>query len=303
MGPTASGKTELAVRLAKELPIDIISVDSVMVYRGLNIGSAKPSAQTLVAAPHRLVDICDPSESYSAAHFCNDALREIQISIQNQRTPLLVGGTFLYYKALQYGLSPLPSADEFIRNKLSLQAKDIGWKAMHERLQSIDLDSAARIHHNDPQRIQRALEIYEITGKTMSELVNCSNNKQFPYPILKIVVATQDRGRLHCNIADRFKQMLNQGLIDEVEALYSRKDLHVNLPAIRSVGYRQVWEYLAGDIDKKKMQEQAIIATRQLAKRQFTWLRSDAEVDWLDATSETIFDQVLKRVKAIPSCS
>jgi len=301
MGPTASGKTELAVRLSKELPIDIISVDSVMVYRGLDIGSAKPSAKILATAPHRLIDICDPSESYSAAQFCDDALAEIKASFSHKRIPLLVGGTFLYFKALQNGLSPLPSADQTVRQQLALQAENIGWKAMHARLQNIDPDSAIRIHYNDPQRIQRALEVYDITGKTMSELVNCSNNKQLPYPILKIVVANKDRAQLHRNIANRFQKMLNQGLVAEVEALYSREDLHAELPAIRAVGYRQVWEYLAGDIDKQAMQEQAVIATRQFAKRQFTWLRSDAEVDWLDATSETIYEQVLKRVKAIPS--
>jgi len=301
MGPTASGKTELAIRLSEELPVDIISVDSVMVYRGLDIGSAKPSAKILKKAPHRLIDICDPSESYSAAQFCDDALREIKVSLDNNRTPLLVGGTFLYFKALQNGLSPLPSADQSVRQQLSQQAQSIGWKAMHARLQKIDPDSATRIHHNDPQRIQRALEVHEITGKTMSELVSCSNNKQFPYPILKIVIANKDREQLHRNIANRFQKMLNQGLVAEVEVLYSREDLHAGLPAIRAVGYRQVWEYLAGDIDKETMQEQAVIATRQFAKRQFTWLRSDTEVDWLDATSETIFEQVLKRVKAIPS--
>ncbi|MFV2054879.1 MAG: tRNA (adenosine(37)-N6)-dimethylallyltransferase MiaA [Thiohalomonadales bacterium] len=298
MGPTASGKTELVVRLAQELPIDIISVDSVMVYKGLDIGTAKPDAAMQALAPHALIDTCEPSESYSASRFCQDAQNEIEKSHNKGRIPILVGGTFLYFKALQHGISPLPSADEVIRKQLCRDGDQLGWQAMHRRLQEVDPLSATRIHPNDPQRIQRALEVYLISGEPMSTLIGKYPLQKLPYPVRKIVVATHDRANLRAKIAKRFIEMLNQGLVAEVEALYDRKDLHAELPAIRAVGYRQVWQYLEGKIDKNTMQERAITATRQFAKRQFTWLRSESDGDWLEATSTTIYHEVLKKLRS-----
>jgi tRNA dimethylallyltransferase len=274
MGPTATGKTELAIQLCRELPCDIISVDSVMVYRGLDIGSAKPDAETLKAAPHRLIDICDPSEAFSAAQFRQRALAEIEDSLARGRIPLLVGGTMLYFRALLQGLSPLPSADPGIRAQLEAEAERHGWAHLHARLAAVDPAAAARIHANDPQRIQRALEVFELTGEPLSAWFGREVDNALPCRVLKVVLTAADRAVLHQRIAQRFHAMLEQRLVEEVEGLYQRGDLHANLPALRAVGYRQVWGYLAGEWDYDAMVEKGIVATRQLAKRQMTWLRN-----------------------------
>ena len=300
MGPTASGKTDLAIFLTEHFPIDIISVDSALVYRGLNIGSAKPSAEELAKAPHRLLDVVDPSEPYSAARFRKDALREIESIIAAGRIPLLVGGTMLYFRALLEGLSKLPESDEATRKKLEQQAKKIGWEKMHQRLAEVDVEAAERIHPNDPQRISRALEVYEMTGKPMSQLQKEQKSEPLPYEVLKLALIPSERAVLHQRIEKRFGQMLESGLIDEVKTLRSRGDLHEDLPAIRAVGYRQVWDYLESRIDYTEMQERGVIATRQLAKRQLTWLRSEKDLIIYDLsryTEQHIQDNALKTVK------
>jgi len=294
MGPTASGKTDLAISLVERLNCEIISVDSALVYRGMDIGTAKPDAQTLARAPHRLIDIIDPAESYSAARFRDDALREMAEITAAGRIPLLVGGTMLYYRALQQGLSQLPEGDPEIRAAIEAEAARLGWQALHERLANIDPESAARIHPNDPQRLSRALEVYELTGQPLSVLWREQERGAFPYRAVKLAVAPTDRALLHERIARRFQMMLQQGFIEEVEALYQRGDLHPELPSIRCVGYRQVWSFLAGEWDRETMVERGIIATRQLAKRQFTWLRSEAQLAWLDSLSDKLLEKTLK---------
>ncbi len=300
MGPTASGKTDLAIYLTEHFPVDIISVDSAMVYRGLNIGSAKPSVEELQKAPHRLIDVVDPLEIYSAARFRKDALKEMAKIIQAGRIPLLVGGTMLYFRALLQGLSELPESDEVIRKKLEQQAKEIGWEKMHQRLAEVDAEAAERIHPNDPQRISRALEVYEMTGTAMSQLQKEQKAEPLAYQVLKLALIPSDRALLHQRIEKRFSQMLEQGLIDEVKTLRNRGDLHQDLPAIRAVGYRQVWDYLDGIIDYTEMQERGVIATRQLAKRQLTWLRSEKDLTIYDLSRDSmqhIQENVLKTVK------
>ena len=306
MGPTASGKTDLAIFLSEHFPVDIISVDSALVYRGLNIGSAKPSAEELAKAPHRLLDVVDPAEAYSAARFRKDALREMDEIIKAGRIPLLVGGTMLYFRALLQGLSELPASDEATRTKLEQQAKEIGWEKMHERLAEVDVEAAKRIHPNDPQRISRALEVYEMTGKAMSQLQKENKAEPLPYEVLKLALIPSDRAFLHQRIEKRFGLMLEQGLIDEVKSLRNRGDLHKDLPAIRAVGYRQVWEYLDSIIDYTEMQERGVIATRQLAKRQLTWLRSEKDLTIYDLSrysEQHIQESVLKTVKKYLSSS
>jgi tRNA dimethylallyltransferase len=295
MGPTAAGKTDLAVTLVEQLPMDIISVDSVMVYRGMDIGSAKPDSATLARAPHRLIDIRDPAEAYSAAQFREDALREMAEISGEGRIPLLVGGTMLYFRALLSGLSSLPSADAEIRTRLEAEAAVEGWASLHRRLADVDAAAAARIHPNDPQRIQRALEVYELTGVPLSDLQQQQQVDQpLPYRIIKLAVAPAERSILHQRIAQRFEQMLREGLVEEVESLRQRGDLHLDLPALRAVGYRQVWEFLDGDIGYTEMVERGIIATRQLAKRQFTWLRSEPSLTLLDSLDGRLRDKALK---------
>ncbi|MBD3610488.1 MAG: tRNA (adenosine(37)-N6)-dimethylallyltransferase MiaA [Gammaproteobacteria bacterium] len=293
MGPTASGKTDLAVKLVENHPFEIISVDSALVYRQMDIGTAKPDQDTLQRAPHRLIDICDPAESYSAARFRQDALREMAEITEQGKIPLLAGGTMLYYRALLDGLSPLPSADSDVRQMLEQEMERDGLEAMHKRLASVDPEAAARIHPNDPQRIQRALEVYEISGKSMSQLYREQVSEQLPYRVCKLVVAPQSRDILHERIAHRFSLMMEQGLVEEVTRLFERGDLHLDLPSMRAVGYRQVWQYLSGEMDKQMMIEKGIIATRQLAKRQYTWLRSEADVTWFDSLSISLYDDVL----------
>ncbi len=293
MGPTAAGKTDLALELVRHLPCDIISVDSALVYRGMDIGTAKPGPDVLAAAPHRLIDIRDPSEAYSAAQFRDDALREMAQITQAGRIPLLVGGTMLYFRALQQGLSDMPSADGAVRARLEAEADGLGWAALHARLAQVDPLAAQRIHPNDPQRIQRALEVYELSGVPMSELYAQHAAVQLPYRLLKLVVSPTDRAVLHRRIEARFHVMLDAGFVDEVAKLRSRGDLHADLPSIRAVGYRQAWRYLEGDVAYSEMVERAIISTRQFAKRQMTWLRSTQDAVWFDG-GQNIFDEVLQ---------
>jgi tRNA dimethylallyltransferase len=278
MGPTGTGKTDLAVELHKHFPIEIISVDSALVYKGLDIGSAKPDAATLAEAPHRLIDFLDPSQPYSAADFREDALREMADISARGKIPVLVGGTMLYFRALEYGLSALPPANPAIRARLEAEAATHGWQALHDRLASIDPLAAQRIHPNDPQRLQRALEVFELTGQSLTELQQAEWHEACPYQLLKIALIPEDRGWLHARLAQRFDQMLQQGAVDEVRKLLARGDLDTHLPAIRAVGYRQIWDYLINEIDYNQMRDRAIVATRQLAKRQMTWLRSEKDV-------------------------
>ena len=278
MGPTGTGKTDLAVELRKHFPVDIISVDSALVYRGMDIGSAKPDAATLVQAPHRLIDFLDPSQPYSAAEFRTDALREMADISAQGKIPLLVGGTMLYFRALEHGLSALPPANPAIRARLEAEAAAHGWQALHDRLASIDPVAALRIHPNDPQRLQRALEVFELTGTSLTDLQQAEWHEPCPYQLFKIVLVPENRAWLHARLAQRFDQMLQQGVIDEVGKLLARGDLDTHLPAIRAVGYRQIWDYLINEIDYNQMRDRAIVATRQLAKRQMTWLRSEKDV-------------------------
>ena len=280
MGPTAAGKTDLAVAMVEAFDMDIVSVDSAMVYRGMDVGTAKPDADILARAPHRLINICDPADPYSAGRFRDDALREIAAIQAAGRTPLLVGGTMLYYRALLGGIAELPASQATVRDPLLAQLEVQGAPAMHQRLAEIDPVAATRIHPNDPQRILRGLEVHAITGRTLTEWQN-QTPPGLAQPVLKIAVMPEDRAVLHERIERRFHQMLADGLIDEVEALYRRGDLNPDLPSIRAVGYRQVWKYLAGDYDREEMIERGIIATRQLAKRQYTWLRSERDLHQL----------------------
>lgn len=309
MGPTASGKTDLAIELARVLPCEIISVDSALIYRGMDIGTAKPSAELLAEFPHRLIDIRDPAESYSAAEFRGDALAAMAEITAAGRIPLLVGGTMLYFKALLEGLADMPSADPQIRAQLEAQAAAEGLAALHAELTRVDPESAARIHPNDPQRLVRALEVYRASGLSMSEhrrrqvLQNLHSaapqGQALPYTVAHLAIAPAQRQVLHERIARRFHLMLEQGLVAEVEALHARGDLHPGLPSIRSVGYRQVWEYLEGRLTREEMIERGIIATRQLAKRQFTWLRSWSHLHWLDSLACDNLPRTLKYLQAI----
>ncbi len=297
MGPTASGKTDLAVQLHENIDCEIISVDSALVYRGMDIGTAKPDKALLEKVPHRLIDICDPLESYSAARFlqdANEAIKEIQ---EKGKMPVLVGGTGLYFRALEQGLAELPEANYRIRARLEEEGETEGWQSLHTRLSQIDPAAAARINENDPQRIQRALEVYEITGETMTSLLSEGRKQAFPFPIKKIIMSPEDRSILHERVKQRFIAMLKSGLIEEVETLYQRGDLSLSLPSMRLVGYRQVWRYLDGQTSYEEMQEHAIIATRQLAKRQITWCRSETNADWYDPLESGILSKILENLK------
>ena len=309
MGPTAAGKTDLAIELTKVLPCELISVDSALVYRGMDIGTAKPSKQVLAEFPHRLIDIIDPAESYSAAQFRTDALAAMAEITARGNIPLLVGGTMLYYKALQEGLAEMPAADPEVRQALEEEAQRLGWPALHEQLAAVDPESAARIHPNDPQRLIRALEVYRVSGLSMtahrerqsaqSTDAAASGRAQLPYTVANLAIAPANRQVLHDRIAQRFTQMLEQGFVDEVVALRSRSDLHAGLPSIRAVGYRQVWDHLDGKLTSAEMQERGIIATRQLAKRQFTWLRSWSDLHWLDSLDCDNLPRALKYLGAV----
>ncbi|MEZ5583528.1 MAG: tRNA (adenosine(37)-N6)-dimethylallyltransferase MiaA [Candidatus Competibacteraceae bacterium] len=298
MGPTASGKTGLAVELVKRLPVDIISVDSALVYRGMDIGTAKPDAETQRIAPHRLIDIMEPCEAYSAAQFRHDALQAIADIQAAGRIPLLVGGTMLYYRALQQGLAVLPPADAAVRAQLDAERVSGGLAAMHTRLMQVDPVAAARIHPHDPQRIQRALEVYELTGKPITELYAHHQDKMESFRVLKWVVAPRDRLLLHERIKCRFHAMLTNGFVSEVEKLRARGDLSLDRPAIRAVGYRQIWQHLDGILNYTDMVEKGVAATRQLAKRQLTWLRSETKTHWLDSQSPRLLDQTLSHLRA-----
>jgi tRNA dimethylallyltransferase len=292
MGPTASGKTDLAVRLVERFPFEIISVDSAMVYRGMDIGTAKPGREVQEVAPHRLIDILDPADSYSAARFREDALREAKDIRRKGRWPLLVGGTLLYFRTLERGLADLPDADPEVRRRLEAEAAVSGWAALHARLAVVDPGTAARIHPNDPQRIQRALEVYELSGQPMTALL--AEGGDAGVPLLKLALIPQDRSGLHTRIENRFHRMLEDGLVEEVQRLFERGDLGPDLPSIRAVGYRQVWNYLRGALSYGQMIECGIYATRQYAKRQITWLRSEQNLHWIESESAGIFDAAKK---------
>ncbi|WP_339478358.1 MULTISPECIES: tRNA (adenosine(37)-N6)-dimethylallyltransferase MiaA [unclassified Pseudomonas] len=309
MGPTAAGKTDLAIELTKVLPCELISVDSALVYRGMDIGTAKPSKELLAEFPHRLIDILDPAEAYSAADFRRDALQAMAEITARGKIPLLVGGTMLYYKALVEGLADMPAADPEVRAQIEEEAARLGWQALHEQLAVIDPESAARIHPNDPQRLSRALEVYRVSGQSMTVLrqrqsaqsteAAASGLQQLPYTVANLAIAPANRQVLHRRIEQRFTLMLEQGFIDEVVALRERSDLHAGLPSIRAVGYRQVWDYLDGKLTSAEMQERGIIATRQLAKRQFTWLRSWTDLHWLDSLDCDNLPRALKYLGTI----
>jgi tRNA dimethylallyltransferase len=281
MGATATGKTALACALAERFPLGLVSVDSALVYRGLDIGAAKPDAATLARHPHRLIDIRDPSRPYSAAEFRVDALRAMDGIARERRVPLLVGGTGLYFRALATGLSTLPQADHEVRARIARDAATAGWPAMHAKLGDLDAESARRIRPRDAQRIQRALEIIALTGRPLSEQLSGATQRP-PWRLLKLALVPDDRARLHRRIAERFDAMLAAGFVDEVQALVARADLDAGLPALRAVGYRQALEYLAGSIDAPTFRDRAIFATRQLAKRQITWLRGELDARWID---------------------
>jgi len=282
MGPTASGKTALACELADRFPVELVSVDSALVYRGLDIGAAKPDAVTLRRHPHALIDIRDPAQPYSAAEFRDGALAAMRAITARGRVPLLVGGTGLYFRALQRGLSELPEADPVVRTRLADEAARIGWPAMHARLARLDPAAAARIGPNDAQRLQRALEVIALSGRPLSELQRGGRGEAFPWRVLKLALLPADRAPLHARIAERFDAMLAAGFLDELRTLRARGDLHADLPAIRAVGYRQGWEHLDGQSDAAGFRERAIFATRQLAKRQITWLRAELDARVFD---------------------
>ena len=286
-GPTAAGKTALALALCEHYPFEIISVDSALVYRGMDIGTAKPSVAELARVPHHLIDIRDPAEPYSAAEFRTDALRLMAEISARGRIPLLVGGTMLYYKVLRDGIAAMPAADAAVRAELVAQAEREGWPAMHAQLAAVDPVSAARIHPHHSQRIQRALEVYRLTGRPLSELHREGGSAApLSHRLVALAIAPAERALLHQRIADRFTAMLTEGFIEEVAALRARGDLHLDLPSIRAVGYRQAWLYLDGTIDRAGLVEQGIVATRQLAKRQVTWLRQWPGVQWLLTDAE-----------------
>lgn len=273
LGPTACGKTSCSIALANALNAEIISVDSALVYRDMNIGTAKPDMQERAGIEHHLIDVCSPETAYSAARFCNDALQAISDVHRRGKRALLTGGTMLYFNALENGIAPLPDADPDVRAALSHEAQKLGWPAMHEKLTLIDKVAAERIHPNDPQRIQRALEVYELSGTALSELQK-QTRSSLSVPPIKFALVPDDRAWLHDRIKRRFDNMLSQGFLNEVEQLQANYSLHADLPSMRSVGYRQAWEYLAGDVSQETMIERAEAATRQLGKRQITWIRS-----------------------------
>ena len=296
MGPTASGKTSLAVDLVRQHPFQIVSVDSAQVYRGMDIGTGKPDQQTLAVAPHGLIDIADPSHCYSASEFRRDAIKQIEEIAAQGKVPLLVGGTMLYFRVLRDGLANMPHADAAVRAEIEELANQEGWEAVHQQLGEVDSESAARIHPNDPQRLQRALEVFRVSGLTMTELhrqEQALGKPEQQFNLHFFAIQPEDRSALHEQIEQRFKQMLKDGFIAEVEALYTRNDLNATLPSIKSVGYRQAWQYLDGELDYDGMVEKSIIATRQLAKRQLTWLRSWENLRSLSDSSALSADSVL----------
>ncbi|MBI1732402.1 MAG: tRNA (adenosine(37)-N6)-dimethylallyltransferase MiaA [Gammaproteobacteria bacterium] len=300
MGPTASGKSALALEIARRLPVEIISVDSALVYRDMDIGTAKPPADIRSQVPHHLIDICDPAEVYSAGRFRTDARALIEQISARQRVPLLVGGTGLYFRSLQRGIARLPVADAGIRAQLEADAAAHGWAVLHARLRAVDPEAAARIHPADPQRIQRALEVYLLTGRALSSHLADRNADPLDNRVHKFVLNFSDRRRLHDRIETRFHRMLEAGLLDEVRALYRRGDLTCSHPSMRLVGYRQCWQHLAGEIPFSRLPEKGIAATRQLARRQLTWLRQEPGATWLDPSSADLAGKVLKSLQLAP---
>nr|WP_276316579.1 tRNA (adenosine(37)-N6)-dimethylallyltransferase MiaA [Halomonas flagellata] len=301
MGPTAAGKTDLAIELHERLGLELISVDSAMVYRGMDIGSAKPSASELARAPHRLIDIRDPADPYSAADFREDALREMRRISAAGGVPLLVGGTMMYLRQLLFGVANLPSSDPAVRAELERDVERGGLAALHAELARVDPASAARIHPNDPQRLMRALEVYRLSGQTLSELWQAQRPETFPWRVLSIGLTPFDRRELHARIEARFEQMLAAGLVGEVAALRARGDLHAELPSMKSVGYRQTWSFLDGEYDREALRHRGIVATRQLAKRQLTWMRGWAGLHWVDSLGPDPRGEVLKLVREFGS--
>lgn len=300
MGPTASGKTAATIRLCEALPVEIISVDSALVFNEMDIGTAKPDAATLLKAPHHLINLISPVEAYSVAHFRSDALALMADITARGKIPLLVGGTMLYFKALQEGLSGLPEADPEVRAHLDREAAKIGWPAMHEKLALIDPKTALRLKPNDMQRIQRALEVFALTGQTMTALYAQQNNEVLPYHLLKIALVPSDRKILHERIALRFNQMLEQGFVDEVVALLKKyPNLTVESTSMRCVGYRQVLAYLNGEYDLAELNDRGVFATRQLAKRQLTWLRGMGDILEVDCLAENMEEVVLEKIKQV----
>lgn len=299
MGPTGAGKTDLALRLAVNYPIEIVSVDSAMVYRGMDIGTGKPSHQVLERFPHHLVDILDPSQPYSAGQFVRDAHRAIAAIRGRGKLPLFVGGTMLYFRALRRGLADMPPADALVRQEIDVEAAQQGWPALHARLVSLDPITAARIQLNDGQRIQRALEVHRLTGKTLSELHAQTRPADPAMNFAAFAWAPSDRGRLYDAIGRRFEQMMAAGLLDEVRRLQQRGDLHAGLPAIRSVGYRQLWEHLCDDEPLASSVRRAVVATRHLARRQLIWLRAENDVQWCDTLDSAAGDQIERAVESL----
>lgn len=297
MGPTASGKTALAMRIQEALPCDIVSVDSALIYRDMDIGTAKPTQIELTQYPHRLINLRDASESYSAADFCHDALAEIAEIRSKKRIPLLVGGTMMYFKSLLEGISPLPTANTEIRNMIENEALAQGWQTIHDQLAEVDPVSAERIHPNDPQRLTRALEVYRLTGNTLTQLTQIKGAK-LAGNVLQLAITPQTRSTLHERIALRYQKMIELGFEQEVIKLKLRGDLHQDLPSIRCVGYRQMWQYLDGESDHDEMIFRGVCATRQLAKRQLTWLRNWPDLHWLTTDDETNLAQVLSLLDA-----
>ena len=297
MGPTAAGKTDLAVDLAAELPVDVISVDSALVYRGMDIGTAKPEPELLRQVPHALVDICEPEDAYSAARFRADALEEMKKITKKGRIPLLVGGTMLYFRALEHGLSELPPSDPQVRRRLQQRLEEEGTAALHAELGQVDPVAAGRIHVNDPQRILRALEVMELTGQPLSLLQEQNKGSRLPYRLVKLIRAPARRKLLHERIEKRFSRMLELGFEDEVRRLMARPGFSPDLPSMRAVGYRQMIDHLQGRLSRDEMREKAVIATRQLAKRQLTWLRREVDATWLDEERGNLPVQALKIIE------
>ena len=297
MGPTASGKTTVAMRLARELPCEIISVDSAQVYKGMDIGTAKPGAALLREVPHHLIDVVEPHERYSAARFRDDALALMREITERDRIPLLVGGTMLYFQALTEGLNELPEADPMIRLMIDTMAGEQGWPAVHARLARVDPETAARLEPNDAQRIQRALEVYYVTNKPLSELLKKPKYVYFPYSPIRVSLVPGERDVLHARIAQRFEAMLEAGLVTELKKLREEYALDAGMPSMRCVGYRQAWDHLEGKIDAAALREQGIAATRQLAKRQLTWLRAMEGVTEFDCLADDVADLVLEYLR------
>ncbi len=293
MGPTASGKTGITLELARHFPVEIVSVDSALVYRRMDIGTAKPDLATRLEVSHHLIDIIDPTEKYSAAQFCDDALEAMRGIVERNHVPLLTGGTMLYFKALQEGLSDLPAADVDIRMVIDAMAIEAGWPAIHRELERIDPATAARLDPNDAQRIQRAMEIFYLTGKPMSELIAEGRSASLPYRLIPIALIPGDRAALHQRIAARFEEMLELGLINEVRALREDYELKPSLPSMRCVGYRQAWQYLDGEFGLGTLRDKAVAATRQLAKRQLTWLRAMKGVTTFDCLAEDLGEEIV----------